>query len=28
VLLFILLIVGCISYAAGFNILEWLGVAP
>lgn len=28
VLLFVLLIVGSLSYAAGFNILEWLGVAP
>lgn len=28
VLLFLLIIVGTISYAAGFNILEWLGVAP
>ena len=28
VLLVGLIIVGAISYAAGFNILEWLGVAP
>lgn len=28
VMLFVLIIVGTIAYAAGFNILEWLGLAP